>query len=181
MDVPSLRVLSTEIEFIRRRNTARGPVGDLYTVGAEQRPQQAFNPSEDDIVVSCQVANAMIIGNACDWDNNRTAPVPIALVRPLRTLPNDAHDAIRRGENGRFLHLPENDDPALEESYVDFARTTSLRANVLDGYARLLSPSNELMTALYVALTYFYSRMEPDPARMNERAVIALRQADAEE
>ncbi len=179
--VPSLRIIRSDLEFVRRRQTARGPVGDLYTVDGARQPQgRAFDPNQDEVVAACQVGYAMILGNACDWDNSPTAPVPLALVRPLRTLPQDAHPAIRQGENGRFLHLPANDEPAFEESYVDFARATTVRASVLPSFIRLLSPSSELLAALYAALAYFYSRMDLAVHDLAQRAEAALMQAQGD-
>jgi hypothetical protein len=179
VDVASLRLTTDEFEFIRRRNGARGPIADIYPYGGPRTPtQQHFNPNADEAIVPVQVARGMIMSNACDWDNSATAPVLIALVRPLEFLPADAQEHIRQGRNGRYLHLPENDEPQFEESYVDFARMTSVRVTALASHARLLSPNERLLAALYIGLTYFFSRCEPASDLVTDAVRRALDQAN---
>ena len=178
VDVPSLRILNPRIEFARRRQTQRGPLADLWELDAARQPQQAIDLNNDEALAAIQVAHCMIVGNACDWDNRPTAPVPVALVRPLSTLPADQWDIVRNNANGRLLHLPENDHPPFAESYVDFARVTAIRADVLPTYARLLSPTAELLIAFYIASAYATSRLDLDKAAARGAAEKAAREAD---
>lgn len=160
-DVPSVYVPDPEIVIVRRRESARGSVGDLYTVGDEERqPQQAFNPNGDHFVGTVQLANAILLTHSCEVDNSPRSTVTFGLIRPIRLVPEDAREAIRAGRNLRLMYLPANDGPAFEESYVDFSRLTSVRREAVREDARVLSATDLLLKAIYLGLVRYVTRFE---------------------
>lgn len=164
IDVPSVYVPNSHIVVVRRRQTSRGPVADLYALGdAAHQPQRTFDPSGDEYVGQVQVAHALILTHACEIDNSPRATITLGLIRPMRAVPEDARSAIRDGRNIRFLYLPANDDPPLAESYVDFSRLTSIRRQALPQDKRILSLTETTLKALYVGLIRYVTRFElPD-------------------
>ena len=132
MDVPSLYFREGPIEFPRRRPLSRGPGADLYTLGDQERvPRQQFSPGGDEVIAPVQVAASILLTHACEIDNSTKACALVALIRPMRVVPQASCEPIRTGKNLRTLWLPENDAPRFEESYVDFSRITSLRLDAL--------------------------------------------------
>jgi hypothetical protein len=160
-DVPSAYVANSDLEVVRRRQSQRGPVGDLYTVGDEaHRPQQAFDPNGDEVVGRVQVAHALVLTHACEIDNSPKATIIVGLIRAMKFVPEDARAAIRDGRNRRLLYLPPNDEPLLEESYLDFSRLTSIRREALRDDHRILSLTQTTLKAVYLGLTRYLMRYE---------------------
>jgi hypothetical protein len=162
-DVPAVYVGDGPLEFIRRRDTPRGPTGDIFVLGdGERAPQQAFKRDGDEFVGNVQQARAMILTHSCELDNSPRATVTLVLIRPMRNLPDEAKSAIREGRNLRLLYLPANDEPPLEESYVDLSRVTSIRRGALNDDQRYLSATRDLLLAVYMGIVKYYTRFEVD-------------------
>lgn len=178
-DVPSVYVPDPEIVVVRQRQSPRGPVGDLYTVGDEGHlPQQAFNPNGDTFVGTIQVASGVLLTHSCEFDNSPRATVTFGLIRPMRTVPDDARAAIRQGRNLRLLYLPANDAPMMEESYIDLSRLTSIRLQAVGQGTRLLSATDSLLKAIYVGLIRYVTRFEASEDEIALLVQRAIAEAD---
>ena len=161
LDVPHIYLRDESVTFLRRRSTKYGPSADLYLLrDQEHTPRAPFDPEGDEAASVVQLAPALLLTHACEIDQSPKACVNVALIRPLRNVPEGARDAILRGENLRLFPLPENDDPPLEPSYVDFSRVTSLRQNALVACQRIASASPDLLKALYLGLVRYITRYE---------------------
>lgn len=156
------------IIFLRRwRDTPRGPAAILYDFGDTDRvPQQPFKPDADEGIATVQLANAILLTHGCELDNRPGGNVLFALVRPMRTVPEEHREAIRGGRNISFLPLEDNDDPPLEESYVDFSRISSMKPEALPRVRRILSASPELLKALYLGIARYFTRFEIRPEEL---------------
>lgn len=179
LDVPHLYLRDDEVTFLRRRSLKGGhPGADLYVLGDKKRsPSNAFNPEGDELAAPVQLAPGMLLTHACEIDNRPTACVSVALIRALRTVPQENQEPIVAGENLAFLPLPENDDPPLEESYVDFSRVTSLRQDVLLSTQRILSPAPALLKALYVGMARYLTRYDIAPSLLEKLVEEAIAEA----
>lgn len=144
-------------------------------------PQKLFDPEGDELAASVQLASGILLTHACELDNRPKANVSLALIRPLRTLPEPSKEAIRFGRHLSFLYLPQNDAPPFEESYVDFSRITSLRRAALPLGRRILSASEQLLRALYVGLARYYTRFDINPSEMAGLVAQAISEASKPE
>jgi hypothetical protein len=153
-------VPTSEIVLIRRRTGPGGrPLGDLYTLGnSELQPKQPFDPNRDEFVGTFQLADAVLLTNSCEMDNSPKANLTFALIRPLRTVPEEHRDAMVSGDNARVLYLPANDDPEFEESYIDFSRLSSLRPDAVQIANRVVSATEGLMKGIYVGFVRYVTR-----------------------
>lgn len=164
LDVPSIYLRDDAVTFLRRRQGKYGPLADIYVLDdKDHAPKKAFDRHDDEVAARVQLAPGLLLTHACEIDNSPRACVAVALIRPLRTVPPESHEAITSGTNLRVLYLPENDDPAFEESYVDFSRITSLRLDALPREKRILSAAPDLVKALYVGLTRYSTRFDISP------------------
>ena len=161
VDIPSIYLRAAELTFLRRRQGPHGPLADLYVLGGEGNvPTKPFDPNGDEVAVPVQVTNGILLTHGCEIDNRPKACVSLALIRPIAPLPGEAKENIRRGRNLSFMWLPDNDDPPLPESYVDFSRISAVRPAALDQGRRIVSASAELLEALYVGLVRCFTRWE---------------------
>jgi hypothetical protein len=183
LDIPSVYLPEARVTFLRRRHSQRGPLADLYVLGDTRHvPQQRqFNPQGDELAASVQLGSAMLLTHACEVDNRPRATVSLALVRPLRTVPDASKEAIKSGRNLSFLYLPENDAPPFEESYVDFSRITSLRPDALSPDRRILSSSQQLLQALYVGLVRYFTRFDLNLSEIDDLVARAILEASIPE
>lgn len=139
---------------------------------------KAFNPDDEILPTNMQLAPAMLLTHACEIDNSPKAMVLVALIRPLAPVEAKQHPAIKEGRNLRFLYLPPNDEPKLNEGYVDFSRVTSVRRQVLPE-SPALSASATLLKAVYVGLVRYFTRADVEPALLNALVIKALDEAHA--
>ena len=161
LDVPSIYLGDDAVTFLRRRDARRGPLADIYVLDDESHtPRQPFNRQGDEVAAKIQLAPGMLLTHACEVDNSPRACVGVALIRPLGPVPPESREAITSGKNLRLLYLPENDVPAFEESYVDFSRITSLRLDAIPREKQILSAAPDLVKALYVGMTRYFTRFD---------------------
>ena len=127
-----------------------------------------------------QVADAIVLTHACELDNaSPRATVTLGLIRRIQDVPEASRPAIREGRNLRLLYLPENDNPALEEGYIDLSRISSVRREVLTDDCRILSATDTLLKAVYLGMIKFVTRFEVDEALIDPLVQRAIDEADA--
>jgi hypothetical protein len=165
VDLPSIYLRAPPVTYLRRL-TGRGgrPIADLYVLGDGdaqlQQGQPPFNPNDDEAAVQMQLASALLLTQGCEIDNSPGACVQLALIRPLRAVSEENKESIREGRNSRYMYLPPNDDPLMEEGYVDFSRISSVRQEALEIGRRILSGAPELVQALHILLLRYFARWD---------------------
>ncbi len=178
-ETPSLYLRDSGLEFLRRRTGKGGRAeADLYAVANQTTsPIKPFNPLDDEAIARVQTASAVVLTHGCEIDGRPRACLVVALARPIRTVPtaNDQEN-IRRGATLSFLWLPPNDEPPMEESYIDFSRLTSLRREALRPEDKILSASEELTKALFLGVTRYFTRWDIPEETLTQLALEA--QAD---
>lgn len=120
----------------------------------------------------------MLLTHGCELDKPTPSDALMAIVRPMSSVPTERRGAIRAGRVKRVMPLPENDAPYLPESYVDFSRLTSIAPDVVASARRILSPSEELLSALYTAMTVYFTRLELVPDVQQQAVEEAVREAN---
>lgn len=176
VDLPSLRVPLGTTEYLRR-DPASG-AARVLTVETSEGAAEPFRAAGEEGVAAIQVAHAILLTHGCELDKPTPSDVLVAVVRPLDTVPGDRRSAIRDGKVKRTLWLPENDDPYLPESYADFSRLTSVPPQRILAARRLMSPTPEFLSALYTAITIYFTRLEIDPALQEAAVDEAVRESD---
>lgn len=177
--MPSTEVTSIDVTYVRRDPPKNGTSATLHRVSDGPIANvKRFALERDEIVLPVQVTFGILLTHGCEFDNSPNADVLVALARPLGVVPLDAQDAIRAGRNKRVFPLPENDDPHFAESYIDFTRITSLKPDQVTHLERILSPSKELLSALYTAIAVYFFRLKLDPALQAEAVARAIEEAD---
>lgn len=127
-----------------------------------------------------QVADAIVLTHACELDNtNPRATVILGLIRRMRDVPEGSRTAIREGRNLRLLYLPQNDDPPLEDGYIDLSRVSSVRREALTEGCRILSATDTLLKAVYLGLIKYLMRFEVDEVLIDPLVQRAIGEADA--
>jgi hypothetical protein len=108
----------------------------------------------------------MLISHDCEIENDDGART-LAMIRPADHLDSDTRRTVFSGNEaeGFYAIFPldaQDDDPRMEQSYVDFRRLTTVRPQVLDSSERIASASDDLRHAIAMRFReYLFRRIEP--------------------
>lgn len=157
----------------------RIPVSSLSQGDIFQDVPSVYVPRGTPFTGTVQVAKGILLTHSCELDNsNSRATITFGLIRPLANVQEEFKAPIREGRNLRLLYLPSNDDPLLEEGYVDLSRLSSVRREAVSDDQRLLSATDTLLKAIYLGLIKYVTRFEVDEAAIDSVVQRAMDEAN---
>jgi hypothetical protein len=166
-DMPSVVVVDRPLRVGR---PATGPGAreliEVFREGGAEPPGgfmwQPDGNGEQSMLVQGRLSRAMILSHDCEIDNDPRIRI-IAMVRPLTDLVLAAQEEIKSGVErpiryGIFPLGPQVETPAMDWSFVDFRRLTTVRPVVLEKSVRIASLSNPLRHAVADAFRLYLFR-----------------------
>lgn len=156
-----LRSMSTRqgqmLQPFEFRMTEEGSVDAVHNA-----PTGGFKLSSaegDQIAATGQVGRGIVLTHDCEIDKPSLKYVWVALVRPLRMVPIDNQQIIRDNSDFSAFYLPAIGD-AMEESFVDFRRTSCVHVSLVPPEFRLASLTPSAVNQLLVKLMLFITRAD---------------------
>jgi hypothetical protein len=164
--VPSVFIPSRPITAVRRETVGGGKQALMPYTEDGPPPAGGFQWELRDtpVVSDGRLALAILLTHDCEIDKKGRDDLRlVALIRPWASISESAASNIRLGNRRRFFYLaPQLDGPALDESYVDFRRITTVRGSALPEAHRVLSLSDAMRDALREAFIRYVTRAEGD-------------------
>ncbi len=178
MDVPHLYLKQPPITVLRSTTgSGRRPLFEPFPLqsssassgqASDVSPPGGFKFARgepEQVVATCFLAKGIILTHGCEIDKDPKHRI-VALLRPLRTVPQEHHDIVRSNQDFSSLYLPEYPG-ILEESYVDFRRISTVHSD-------LILPENRLASLTTVGLQALLTKLFLYITRANVEDIVSL-------
>lgn len=150
--VPSSHVERRPLQVIRPLRTEKGGL-QSYRVHSEDgdAPSDGFKWDKQDgerLLVRGYLRMGILVSHDCEIDSDTRHRI-LAMVRPITDLQPEHRQAVVDNEQVCALPLaPQDREPQMALSFVDFRRLTTVRPDVLAASNRYASLSSEIRKAL---------------------------------